>query len=40
MRISLFLDLITIASGIVPTSTKLFWKKLELLKMGEDVIGV
>ena len=40
MRRSSFLGLISKVSGIVPTSTKLFWKKMELLKMGGDAIGV
>ena len=26
--------------GIVPTSTKLLWRKMELLKMGGNAIGV
>jgi len=40
MRRSYFLGLIIIVSGIVPTSTKLLWRKMELLKTGGDAIGV
>ena len=32
--------LIIILSGIVPTSKKLLWRKMELLKTGGNVIGV
>ena len=29
-----------IVSGIVPTSTNLLWRKMELIEMGGDAIGV
>jgi len=40
MKRSKFLGLIVIVSGIVPTSTKLLWKKMDLLNTGGDAIGV